>query len=139
MKLDYLNDLTDNGRYPHADPNKLIRLYNFEQSEARQLQEAIRYQIIFRGMPLVLSALPFIHSVNCQLTLMPAEEDLGIKIPSEGTDFTGIFTIASFHEMTEIIHFFTEDKNGLHGYNWLYDPGIDEIDLLLSPGKWGTW
>lgn len=137
MKLDYLNEMTDNGRYPDADPDKLIRLYDFEPAEARKLQEAIRYQIISRGLPLALSTLPFIQSVNCQLTLVPAEEHLGIKTLSNSTDFTGIFTIASFLEMLEIIHPFTEDTNGLHGYNWLYDPGIDEIDLLLSPG--GGW
>jgi hypothetical protein len=35
MKLEDLDDITDGGKYPEADPDKLIRLYSFEQEEVK--------------------------------------------------------------------------------------------------------
>jgi len=37
MKLEYLDNITDNGRYSRADPDKLIRLYDFAKKETQQL------------------------------------------------------------------------------------------------------
>jgi hypothetical protein len=38
--------------------------------------------------------------------------------------------------MGDIIGYFTEEKD-VNGYNWLYDPKADKIDLLFSPD--GSW
>ena len=32
---------------------------------------------------------------------------------------------------------FIDQKSELNGYNWLYDPPLEKVDLLFSPG--GTW
>ena len=42
MKLDFLDDLTDNGKFPWADPGKLLRLYDFDYIEAKQLSKVVK-------------------------------------------------------------------------------------------------
>ncbi|GGH80752.1 hypothetical protein HNQ91_005377 [Filimonas zeae] len=137
MKLEYLDDITDGGRYPDADPDKLIRLYDFDCTEVRQLQEAIRLQVISHNHPLMLSSLPFITAVNCQLTLILASTNEGISVASDNNDFKGLFTMASFEEMLAVMEPFTNESRNNYGYNWLYDPADRQIDLLLSPA--GGW
>lgn len=137
MKLEYLDDISDNGKYPWADPDKLIRLYDFEQTEATQLSDIIRSHLIDDQKPLDLSTIDFITPMNCKLTLEVSEEDHGIDMPEIKNDFVCKLTTKTYIEMLGYMAAFTKNENDLSGYNWLYDPKMNKIDLLFSPG--GSW
>jgi hypothetical protein len=137
MKLEYLDDITGNGKYPRADPDKLIRLYDFDQKETRQLIDIIQSDLISGKGPLDLSVISFIKSINCNLRFEIAEMDYGIDLPIFRNDFVCKLTIQTYKNMVGYMNAFSEQESSLDGYNWLYDPPGDKIDLLFSPG--GTW
>src|ERR1044072_2272261 len=99
MKLEYLNDLTDNGKYPSANPGKLIRLYDFNRAEAKQLIDLIHSNVIIGQKPLELSTVDFITSINCSLTFQFDDIDHGIEIPVSGNDFICRLTVQTFRQM----------------------------------------
>jgi hypothetical protein len=136
MKLEFLNDITDNGKYPWADPDKLIRLYDFDQLEAKLLIDVIQTRIIKDQESVELSTLDFIQPVNCNLRFELALNDVGIDDASDNK-FVGMFSSEGYESMLNYMSAFVGEENNLAGYNWLYDPPIDKIDLLFSPG--GTW
>jgi hypothetical protein len=136
MKLDFLDDLTDNGKYPHADPDKLLRLYDFNSHEADRLKNLIDKEIISNQHELNLSTVDFVECINCTLTLKLSFENVGISVPLDGKNFVCELTLEDYKTMSNIIEHFTKDDK-INGYNWLYDPSEDKIDLLFSPG--GTW
>lgn len=136
MKLDFLNDLTDNGKYPQADPDKLLRLYDFDYIEAGRLLNLIDTEIISKKHELNLSTLDFVESLNCTLTFKLSFQNVGIGMPSDGKSFVCELTLEDYKTMSNIIEYFTKDEE-INDYNWLYDPNEDKVDLLFSPG--GTW
>ena len=136
MKLEFLDDITDNGKYPYADPDKLIRLYDFNQSETQQLIDIIQSRIITNNESLDLSTLDFIQTENCNLRFEIGSVDIGIK-PSINNKFVCNLTVESYKTMVDYMKVFANKENSLGGYNWLYDPSENKIDLLFSPG--GTW
>jgi hypothetical protein len=136
MKLEFLDDITDNGKYPWADPNKLIRLYDFDQSETKRLIDIIQTRIIANKESVELSKIDFIQPLNCNLRFDLASIDDGID-PSPDNNFVCLFTLKGYQNMIGYMSAFVGEKNDLAGYNWLYDPPINKIDLLFSPG--GTW
>lgn len=137
MKLEYLDDITDNGKYPYADPDKLIRLFDFDQEGTRQLINIIQSDLITRSGSLDLSTVNFIKPVNCNLKFEIVEIDYGIGIPSLKHDFVCKLTIQTYKKMIGYMEAFSKQESSLDGYNWLYDPQQNKIDLLFSPG--GTW
>jgi hypothetical protein len=137
MKLEYLNDLTDNGKYPSAYPHQLIRLYDFTKTEAKQLIDMIHSNVIIDQVPFELSTVDFIKSINCSLKFQIDDKDYGIETPSSGNNFICRLTVQSFKEMIGYMEVFADETNSLGGYNWLYDPSENKIDLLFSPG--GSW
>ena len=60
MKLEFLDDITDNGKYPYADPDKLIRIFSFDQIEAEELINVIEYWILNKGESINISNLSFV-------------------------------------------------------------------------------
>lgn len=137
MKLDYLDDITANGKYPWADPDKLIRLYDFDQEETRQLIKVIQSRLIDLKQSLDLSSVNFIKLINCRLKFEITEIDHGISIPSFNNDFVCKLTVLSYKNMIGYMEAFSRQESSLDEYNWLYDPQENKIDLLFSPG--GTW
>lgn len=136
MKLEYLDDISGGGKYPYADPDKLIRLYDFDQSEAQKLIDNIQLEVINRNSSLDLSTIKFIEPLNCNLKFTVSIIDLGINA-SPNNDFICKLTVQSYYAMIGIMEAFVDKENDLGGYNWLYDPSENKIDLLFSPG--GTW
>jgi len=136
MKLEYLDDITDNGKYPYADPTKLIRLYDFDQNEAACLKRLIESKLLSDRVEVDISNEDFVETQNCTLKFQLASEDYGIDLPSDNRSFVCKLRMETYQTMTAIISGFTAPNDG-NGYNWLYDPKADKIDLLFSPG--GTW
>jgi hypothetical protein len=136
MKLDFLDDLTDNGKYPDADPGKLLRLYDFNRHEASRIKNLIGTEIILNQTDLDLSTLDFVESLNCTLRFKLSFQNIGISLPSDGKSFVCELSLEAYQTMEDIIRYFT-DENYANGYNWLYHPKADKIDLLFSPkGSW---
>ena len=69
MKIEFLDDISDGGRFPHADPNQLIRLYDFDNLEANRLRQTIQKVILESNKEIDLTTLDFIRAINCSLTL----------------------------------------------------------------------
>jgi hypothetical protein len=140
MKLDYLDDVTDGGKYPWADPDKLLRLYDFDYNELKRLKQAIQENLINRAGTLSISSLDFVEPINCYLTFQLSHDNSGIKFPPDhNNNFLGLFSRVAYINMLDIIDGLVEKDNDVSGFNWLYDaPDADRIDLLLSCGI-GSW
>jgi len=140
MKLDYIDDVTEGGKYPLADPDKLLRLYDFDYDELKKLKQAIQETLINRAGTLSISSLDFVEPINCYLTFRLSDNNFGIKFPPDGNNnFLGLFSKAAYINMLDIIDSLVHKDNDISGFNWLYDsPGADRIDLLLSCGI-GSW
>lgn len=133
MKIEYLNDISEGGRYTNVVSDNLIRLFDFDATQARRLQEIIKKAILDERGTVDLSSLEFIRSVNCNLVLRIADANEGITT-NDNYNFVCSLMIGNYEEMIGGIEPFC--KPGVGGYQWLYD--IDcAIDLLFSPG--GTW
>ena len=133
MKLEFLNDISEGEKYSWADPNQLIRLYDFDRFEACQFQKLILKTIVRHGEKLNLPTLDFIESLNCSLTFQLAERDEGILMV-EPTIFICDLTYATYNEIILLIEpFYKEDAPR---YQWLYNLDAP-IDLLFSRG--GYW
>lgn len=134
MKVEFLDDISDGGRYPNADPDKLIRLYAFDSKEASEFRDSIKSVVINEQKSLVMSSLSFVELVDCNLTFRISETDHGISTINN-KDFYCDLTLELYKNMVYIMEpFCVPDDKG--GYNWLYDLDTP-IDLLFSPG--GTW
>jgi len=134
MKVEFLDDLTDGGKYPHADPQQLIRLYDFDSIEALRFRNALQSKIVDQQIEFNLMAEPFIERVNCNLTFRISKTDNGISTINNHNFYCDL-TLDSYEHMIYLVEPFCEQKDN-RGYQWLYD--LDNlIDLLLSPG--GSW
>ncbi|MBO9634097.1 MAG: hypothetical protein J7578_13360 [Chitinophagaceae bacterium] len=136
MKLEYLEDLSDAGKYPWADPQHLIRLYCFDRSEAQFLIDLINLHIITNQNAIDFSIIPFLKLLNCQLRFELSGTDTGIQ-ETDNRMFVCKLRIETYKIMTGYIQALINEDGSVSGYNWLYDPGPDAIDLLMSTG--GSW
>ncbi|PVD49274.1 hypothetical protein DC498_25875 [Terrimonas sp.] len=133
MKIEFLDDISDGGRFPHADPNQLVRLYDFDCSQANRLRQIIQEEIIKSNKEIDLATLDFIQPVNCGLILKISDTDKGI-VTSDNKNFVCSLTIEKYREMIFLMEPFCDKES--NGCQWLY--GIDTpIDFLFSPG--GSW
>ena len=133
MKLEFLDDLTDRGKYVKIVSEQLIRLYDFDEHQALSLKEIIEKELLGRQKEISLPSLDFVEPLNCNLTFKLSGIDRGITMADNG-DFECYLTDTAYKEMTYLIEPFCVKE--ATGYQWLYD--IDcPIDLLFSPG--GTW
>jgi hypothetical protein len=132
MKLEYLDDISDGGKFPGADPNQLIRLYDFDHLEMRELCRSLRDFVVDRG-PLNLNSLSIINPVNCNLILSVSNENKGIN-STDKQNFYCDLTTDTYRQMIILLEPFCI-KNAT-GYQWLYDLNT-ETDFLVSKG--GSW
>lgn len=136
MKLEYLDDITEGGRHPDADPDKTILLYSFDHEEVEKLINTIQFQLVSKGEYIDVSALPFVQPINCSLFFEISNTDEGID-PSSENKFVCRLSIEGYKRMISYMSIFSNQETEMNGFNWLYDPPMGKIDLLFSPG--GTW
>ncbi len=132
MKLEFLSDISDGGRFKSVVSDNLIRLFDFNESEAIALSDFIQSTIINNKLELSLSSLDFIEPVNCDVTFRISGKDIGLT-SLDMVNFFCDLTIDSYKEIIYLLEPFCIEANG---YQWLYDLE-NEIDLLFSPD--GTW
>lgn len=126
MKLDYIDNVNEYG-------DNIVRLYEFDKSQAERFRLAIQETIIEKKKNLDLSTLDFIHNRNCKLTLRISIEDIGIITSDKKTFFCDL-TLQGYEIMISLLNPFCNRET--IGYQFLYD--VDSsTDFLFSPG--GTW
>jgi hypothetical protein len=133
MNLEFLNDISDCGKYPQVVSEQFVRLYDFGPDEALLFKEAIQENIIDGKKEMDLSSLGFIDEINCKLTFQITNEDDGITTKDK-CNFVCALTIEGYERMVNLIEPFCHRDSG--GYQWLYDLDC-ATDFLFSPG--GTW
>jgi len=102
MKLEFLGDLTDGGKYVNVVSERLIRLYDFNRHQALSLKEVIEKELLVRQKDISLSSLDFVEPINCSLTLKLSIVDRGIALVDNG-DFECYLTDTAYKEMTYLI------------------------------------
>ena len=135
MKLEYLEDMTDEGKFPDSGQDPIMRLYDFDPNEASLFRDTIQKTVIDGKGELDLASLAFIEPVNCKLTFRLADEDEGISTLDK-VNFVCSLTIKSYETMICLIESFCKKRNEFQTYQWLYDLAC-EIEFLFSPD--GAW
>ena len=126
MKLDYIYKINEYG-------DNMVRLYEFDKSQAIIFRQAIQQTIIVNNKQLDLATLDFIHARNCNLVLRISDTDEGITTDDDINFFCDL-TLGEYENMVSLLEPFC--KKETKGYQWLYD--IDsQTDFLFSPA--GTW
>ena len=140
MKVEFLDDISGDGHYPLEDPNRLIRLYDFDLEEALKFRDAIQAKLLDKEEPLQLVNEPYITEIACNLEFRIGESDAGITT-SDFINFYCDLTLDGYKHMLWMMEPFCDAKNEdayqFTSYQWLYNPTDDAIDLLFSPG--GSW
>ena len=132
MKLEYLYNLSDNGKYKDIPADELVRLIEFENDEIIQFREILLATVINEGKTLVLSELDFIEAINCELTLFVTSENKGISTIDRNNLICELRK-EEYEDMFHLLEPFCKDPNG---YQWLCTTETP-IEFLLSPG--GGW
>lgn len=136
MKLEYLHDITANGKYKDVVCENLIRLWDFGPSESKKFQDLIlKFSNSKQQVSLDLDKQDFIKSINCKLTLKKDILNNGINRLSEDQFICKLNNEGYFYMVELIQPFVIEDSSG---HNWLDEKAnIGNINFLFSPG--GTW
>lgn len=122
MKLEFLDNVNEYG-------DQVIRLYNFDKSEAIKFRDSIQKTIIDSNSSLDLLTLNFIEHINCKLILHTSETDEGILTMDNQTFFCDL-TIEGYKDMIRLIEPFCIKES--KSFTMLYD--IDtQVDFLFSP------
>lgn len=129
MKLEFINNVNKSVGFSFIDSERLVRLYDFDKEQVMLLLDALHQTVINNKQPLNLGELNFIEPVNCNMILVPSDENAGITYIGKNT-FACSLTLSGFQEMVTLIQPFTKKNNG---YQWLYELDND-IDFLFSPG-----
>lgn len=131
MKLDFLSNISENGKYRDVISNNLVRLYDFDTTEALKLAGIIQAKIIHENCILDIGILDFIEGLNCRLLLEKGEDDYGVLKYNKST-FKCVLTVTAY---TQMVNYIRDAKRS--GYQWLCLTSKDDIDFLFSAS--GTW
>jgi hypothetical protein len=126
VELDYNDNINEFGE-------NVVRLYNFDKTQATKFRALIEETIISRKEKLDLSKIDFIETRNCNLILGAFRVDEGI-LTEDNKNFYCVLTIKSYENMLKLLDPFCKKNTKSHQY--LYD--IDNpTDFLFSPA--GSW
>lgn len=136
MKLEYLHDMTANGKFTNVVSENLIRLWDFGPKESKQFQDVIRdFVHCEQKQQLALHEQDFIEPINCKLTLRKDAKNNGIERLNED-EFICNLNEEAYAHMTDLVEpFVIEDFAGYQWLDELADAG--DIDFLFLSG--GTW
>jgi hypothetical protein len=125
MKIEFLAE--------GADACPLIRLFDFQTSEVKDLRTACRQLASGRIAEFALHEQPWIESVEgCRLLWRAGPKDKGIALPQAGSVFVLEYSSEGWRDVSGLLRPFLGD---IDGFNWLTDRG--DVELLISrDGKW---
>lgn len=111
----------------------LLRLYDFEPAEARQLQHAVLRLVRKSDEMIALHQQPGMQPVtDCELTLLRADDVQGVR-ETAPAKFEWLYSIDGWLEVAGLIQPFCQADAG--GFQWLNR--IGKIAVLLS--RDGSW
>ncbi len=126
MELDFIENINE-------FDESVVRLYNFDKSEAILFRDLIKSTIIERNIRLDLSKIDFIENRNCNLIFGLFKTDEGMLSVDNKTFYCAL-TLENYKNMLTLLEPFCNKDT--KSYQYLYD--IDNpIDFLFSPA--GTW
>ena len=126
MKLDFIDNINEYGE-------NVVRLYNFDRSQAIKFRDLIIDVIVNKKQRLDLSEVDFIQGRNCNLILGLFKSDEGI-FSNDKKLFYCALTMEGYHNMLKLLESFCMKET--KGHRYLYD--IDNpTDFLFAPA--GTW
>ena len=64
MKLEFLVDISNRGKFSQAVSERLIRLYDFDSLQALRLKNAIETDLVKKGNAVDLASLDFVEPLN---------------------------------------------------------------------------
>ena len=122
MEIDYLENID-------GHEQNIVRLYNFNKTEAILFRDLLIDTVIIKKQKLNLAEVDFITPRNCNLIFGLFKTDEGILTKDNQTFFC-VLTIEGFTNMIKLIEPFCKKES--RGFQYLYD--IDNpIDLLFCP------
>src|SRR4051812_24657157 len=102
MKLEYLENISDGGKFKTVVSDNLVRLYDFDPGQTetfvKKLQEFVVYKTDFN-----LSKCDFIELVNCSLILSISNVNQGILKTGNQNIFTCYLTEESYLDLINVI------------------------------------
>jgi hypothetical protein len=126
MELDYIDHINAYG-------DNIVRLYNFDKSQAMLFCNILHQNLIVDQKELELCKLDFIQARNCSLVLRISATDEGIT-SSDNQSFFCDMTKEGYKQMLILLEPFCLKET--KAYQLLYD--IDSLtDFLFSPN--GSW
>ena len=134
MKIEFLDNISDGGKFTGVIADQLIRLFDFDTLQANKLRQKIQEIIIEKGERLDLSKLEFIETINCNLVLSISDVDTGILINNEN-NFICEITTDGYKNMVDLLEpFCIKDSSNI--YQWLYEIDTPIEFLFSSKGTW---
>lgn len=122
MEIDYLENID-------GHEQNIVRLYNFNKTEAILFRDLLIDTVIIKKQKLNLAEVDFITPRNCNLIFGLFKTDEGILTKDNETFFC-VLTLKGFTNMIKLIEPFCKKES--RGFQYLYD--IDNpIDLLFCP------
>ncbi|MGD1847275.1 MAG: hypothetical protein ACFB10_17940 [Salibacteraceae bacterium] len=136
MKLEYLPDLTAEGKYKNVEIERLLRLWDFDHQGARWFQQLLQTFIDKSEIiTLPIHEQPEIEALNCTLNLVKTEANHGI-VKLQNDAFNCEMNYEGYQHMIQLISPFTTKDS--EGYQWLDEQTkSSDIYFLFSPG--GSW
>ena len=127
MKLEYLSS---------GSPDcPLVRLYEFDMTDAKRLREAFRSLADGSLQDVPLHEEWWVKSIaGCHLDLRRGAKDLGVveRLPSK---FECVLTGEGWRQVAELTDPFCTSESPQEPFQWLNEDG--EVSLLLTPsGRW---
>jgi len=122
MELDYIDNV--NGLNEN-----IVRLFDFDKTEAIQLRDLLIDAILMRKEKLDLSQIDFITRHSCNLIFGLYKSDEGI-LSKDNETFFCILTLEAYKKMVELMEPFCVKES--KSFQYLYD--VDTAtDLLFAP------
>jgi hypothetical protein len=125
VKLEYLHD--------GSKDCPLIRLFDFDQSEAQRLRQLVKSLVAGDRQDVALQNEEWVNPVGeCCLNLRRGNRNLGVR-PARGLKFECVLTPDGWSNVEGLLDPFCE--SGTHGFQWLTHDG--RVALLISQsGRW---
>lgn len=133
MKLEFLDYISEGGKFTGNVTDQLVRLFDFDKLQADKLRQTILQTIIEKGKPLDLSELEFIETINCNLILRISDADIGITTNNKNI-FICDLSIRGYENMIYMLEPFCNKDSC--GYQWLYDIDTPIEFLFSSDANW---
>ncbi|AEA44896.1 hypothetical protein [Fluviicola taffensis] len=128
MKIDFLSDINS------VDfANNMVQITSYTSEEVKMLVILLKELVSGRRNSIRTNEIDFIQTEKYVLEFKSSDENRGLYRVSDER-----FVCDLNHEgYEELINLLTPFESGSGGFQFLVDPSVNDIELLISPG--GEW